>query len=84
MASNALTYKIVTLNYTEQASLVIRADTNEAAEAVIWEDFPNIPNLQILSIEDAPDELVEELKAQRAEEDVSEDSSEAAHKRTLN
>lgn len=80
-----MTYKIVTLNYTEQASLVIRADTNEAAEAVIWEDFPNIPNLQILSIEDAPDELVEELKAQRAEEeDVSEDSSEAAHKRTLN
>lgn len=61
-------YKVVTLNYTEQASLVIRAKDNEEAEQVIWDEFSSVPDLQILSIEDAPDDLVADLKAQREEE----------------
>lgn len=63
-----MTYKIVTLSYTEQASLVIKANDNDEAEQVIWDEFTNIPDLRILKIEDADDELVEELKAQRIEE----------------
>lgn len=58
-------YKIVHLNYTEQASIVVKAATNEEAENAVWEEFPNIPDLRIEGIEDCPDELVEEVRKQR-------------------
>jgi hypothetical protein len=58
-------YKIVNLSYTEQASIVVRAKDNEEAEAAVWDEFPNIPDLQILSIEDAPPDVVEKVLATR-------------------
>lgn len=65
-----MTYKIVTLNYTEQAQLVIKAKDNAEAEEVIWDEFSKIPDLQIINIEDADEDLVAELKAQREEEEI--------------
>ena len=60
-------YKIVTLSYTEQASIVVRAKDNEEAEAAVWDEFPNIPDLRILSIEEAPEDVVEKVLAMREE-----------------
>lgn len=65
-------YKIVSLNYTEQASLVVKASTNEEAEAAIWAEFSHIPELRIISIEEADEEVVaqvKEVKSERGEED---------------
>lgn len=58
-------YKIVNLSYTEQASILVRAQTNKEAEEAIYEQFPNIPDIQIVSIEDAPDDVVDKVIAQR-------------------
>lgn len=64
-------YKVVTLSYTEQASLVIKAKTNEEAEEVIWDVFSDTaPDLQILSIEECPEHIVADLKQQGTQEEL--------------
>jgi hypothetical protein len=63
-------YKIVTLSYTEQASLVIKANTNDEAEEIVWDEFgETVPDLSIISIEPCPDDVVAELKEQRLEQE---------------
>lgn len=64
-------YKVVTLSYTEQASLVIKAKTADEAEEVIWDEFNTVPDLQILSIEDCPEHIVADLKQQGTQEEFT-------------
>jgi hypothetical protein len=56
-------YKLVTINYNEQASLVVKADTEEEARAHVLKTFAYIPGLEIVSVEDAPEEIVAEAIA---------------------
>lgn len=56
-------FKLVTISYTEQASLVVKADTDEAAEKAVLESFAFIPDLKIVLIEEAPEDTVREAKA---------------------
>jgi ribosomal protein S10 len=65
-------YKVINVTFSENASIVIRADTPEQAEELLWENFTHIPDLRIISIEDADPEVVAELKAQREDEDEEE------------
>jgi hypothetical protein len=51
------------LNFTENASVVVRAKTNEEAETAIWDEFSQIPDLKIMAIEDAPEDVVAELQS---------------------
>jgi hypothetical protein len=63
-------YKIVTLSYTEQASLVIKAKTNDEAEEIVWDEFgETVPDLSIISIEPCPDDVAAELKEQSAQQE---------------
>ena len=63
-------YKIVNLSYTEQASVIVKAEDNDDAEAAVHDSFPDIPDLKILSIEDADPELVAEVKQSRLEKEA--------------
>jgi hypothetical protein len=63
-------YKIVNLSYTEQASVIVKAEDNDEAETAVYESFPDIPDLKILSIEDADPELVAEVKQSRLEKEA--------------
>lgn len=65
-------YKVVNVSFSETASIVIKADTPEQAEELLWENFSHIPDLRIINIEDADPEVVAELKAQRDEEEEQE------------
>ena len=56
-------FKLVTINYTEQASLVVKADTDEEARDHVLKTFEYIPGLEIVSIEDAPEEVVQDALA---------------------
>lgn len=56
-------FKIVTLSYTETAGIVVKADNDDEASTAVHEAFPGIPDLKIISIEDAPADLVTEAKA---------------------
>lgn len=60
-------FKLVTINYKEQASLIVKADTDEEARENVLKTFEYIPGIEILSIEDAPEDIVEEAMA-KAEE----------------
>lgn len=63
---NRLTgFKLVTISYTEQASLVVKAETDEEAQEAILKTFEYIPGLTIISIEDAPDEVVKEAMSKQ-------------------
>lgn len=66
-------YKIVELSFTEQASIIVKAKDNDEAEEAVFESFPNIPDLKILSIEDADAETVAEVKAHRANQEASQE-----------
>lgn len=63
-------YKIVNLTYTEQASIIVKAEDDDEAVEAVNESFPAIPDLKILSIEDADPELVAEVKAARQEKEA--------------
>ncbi len=63
-------YKIVNLSYTEQASIIVKAEDDDEATIAVNESFPDIPDLKILSIEDADPELVAEVKAARQEKEA--------------
>lgn len=61
-------FKIVTVSYTEQASIVVKAETDEEATEAVHESFSEIKDLKIISIEEAPSDLVAEVKQFRKEE----------------
>lgn len=63
-------YKIVNLSYTEQASIIVKAEDDDEATIAVHESFPEIPDLKILSIEDADAELVAEVKQMRADKET--------------
>jgi len=55
-------FKIVELTYTESASVMVKAESNEQATQGVLETFSEVPDLKIISISDADPELVKEVK----------------------
>lgn len=60
-------FKIVNLSFTEKASVVVQASTDEEAEEAVETEFNTIPDLKIISIEQPDAETIQEIKAYRAE-----------------
>jgi chemotaxis response regulator CheB len=72
-------YKLVTLNYRDQAQIVVKASTDDEAREAVIDAFPEVPELVIISVEPATDEMVETVKANMAEDGVTVETE-----RTLN
>lgn len=53
-------YKLVTIQYEEQASLVVKANTDDEARDAVLKQFSHIPGIAVISVEEAPDDVVEE------------------------
>lgn len=60
-------FKIVHLTYTEEASIIVKADTNEEAEQAVYEEFPAVPDLKVVSIEDPDEQTKLDILKYRAE-----------------
>lgn len=65
-------FKLVTIQFSETAQIIVRASNDEEATEAVFSSFPNIPDLRILLIEDADPELVAEVKTQKAAQETSE------------
>lgn len=65
-------YKIVNISFTEEASIIVKAEDNDEAELAIFDSFGTLPDLKILSIEEAAPDLVEEVKVAKATKDQEE------------
>ena len=64
-------FKLVTISYQEQASLIVKASTDEEARENILKTFAHIPGLEIISIEEAPEEAVQEALGQIEERTIN-------------
>lgn len=63
-------YKLVTLNYSEQAQIVVLADTDEEAAEAVLDTFKDVPDIRVLSIEPATEEMIATVKAKQAKEET--------------
>lgn len=64
-------YYEVDIEYTTGAKMVLLGADEDDVRALLAREFSDIPNLNILSIAIAGDDLVEEAKARRAFEDAA-------------
>lgn len=46
------------MNYTEQAQLIVKAESDEAARENVLKTFAHIPGIEVISVEDAPEDAV--------------------------
>lgn len=63
-------YKLVTLNYSEQAQIVVRADTDEEAAEAVLETFRDVPDVRVVAIEEATEAMIAEVKSRQAEQET--------------
>jgi hypothetical protein len=73
-------YYEVDIEYTTGAKMVLLGVDEDDIRELLAREFSDIPNLNILSINIADDELVNEAKARRAFDDVQNEQ----HKKELN
>lgn len=69
-ANENLNYYEVDIEYTSQAKMVLLGESEEEIRTVLSTEFPDIPNLKILNIQIADEDMVNEAKARRAFEDA--------------
>lgn len=73
-------YYEVDIEYTTGAKMVLLGSDEDDVRSLLAREFSDIPNLNILSIVIADEELVKEAQARRAFEDAANEQ----HKKELN
>lgn len=63
------TYFEVDIEYTTQAKMVLLGEDEDNIRLILGTEFKDIPDLRVLSITPADDELVKEAKSRRAFEE---------------
>lgn len=66
------TYFEVDIEYTSQAKMILLGEDEDDIRHVLATEFPDIPNMKILSVQPADAEMVKEAKARRAFEEAVE------------
>lgn len=64
-------YYEVDIEYTTGAKMVLLGKDEDDIRGLISREFSDIPNLNILSIQPASDDLIEEAKTRRAFDDAA-------------